>query len=98
MCMILCNVQKKDHLNLLERRHKVAGSALRHVDIAGERGVGEAREQPAAELYVHIYVIYLLEEPTHPGWPKNIGGESSSVENGKGQTKWNLFPFLGFNF
>ena len=76
----------------------MAGSALRHVDIAGERGVGEAREQPAAELYVHIYVIYLLEEPTHPGWPKTIGGESSSIENGKGETKWNLFPFLGFHF
>ena len=45
---------KGHHLNLLERRHKVAWGALCHVDVAGEQGVGEAREQPAAQLYVHI--------------------------------------------
>ena len=32
----------------------MAGSALRHVDNTGEQGVGEVREQPVAELYVHI--------------------------------------------
>ena len=39
---------------MLERRHKVAGGALCHVDVAGEQGVGEAREQPADEVYVHV--------------------------------------------
>ena len=52
------NLEKKDikghHLNLLERRHKVAGGALCHVDVAGEQGVGEAREQPADEVLVHV--------------------------------------------
>ena len=39
---------------MLERRHKVAGGALCHVDVAGEQGVGEAREQPADEVLVHV--------------------------------------------
>ena len=29
----------------------MARGALCHVDVAGEQGVGEARDQPAAELY-----------------------------------------------
>ena len=32
----------------------MAGRALRHVDNAGERGVGEAREQPVDEVLVHV--------------------------------------------
>ena len=32
----------------------MAGGALCHVDVAGEQGVGEAREQPADEVYVHV--------------------------------------------
>ena len=52
------NLNRKDikgpHLNLLEGRHKVARGALCHVDVAGEQGVGEAREQPADEVLVHV--------------------------------------------
>ena len=32
----------------------MAGGALCHVDVAGEEGVGEAREQPADEVYAHV--------------------------------------------
>ena len=32
----------------------MAGGALCHVDVAGEQGVGEAREQPAHEVLVHV--------------------------------------------
>ena len=45
---------KGPHLNLLKGRHKVAGGALCHVDVAGEQGVGEAREQPADEVFAHV--------------------------------------------
>ena len=38
---------------MLEGRHKGAGGALCHVDVAGEQGVGEAREQPEDEVDVH---------------------------------------------
>ena len=32
----------------------MAWGALCHVDVAGEQGVGEAREQPADEVDVHV--------------------------------------------
>ena len=32
----------------------MAWGALCHVDVAGEQGVGEAREQPADEVLVHV--------------------------------------------
>ena len=32
----------------------MAWGALCHVDVAGEQGVGEAREQPAHEVLVHV--------------------------------------------
>ena len=34
------------HLNLLERRDKVAGGALGHVDVASEERVGQTSKQP----------------------------------------------------
>ena len=32
----------------------MAWGALCHVDVAGEQGVGEAREQPVDEVLVHV--------------------------------------------
>ena len=37
----------------------MARGALCHVDIASEQGVGEAREQPAHEVYVHVVKLEL---------------------------------------
>ena len=42
----------------------------------------------------------LLEEPTQGGQKPLVGSPRAlvEIENGKGETKLNLFPFLGFHF
>ena len=49
----------------------MAWGALCHVDVAGEQGVGEAREQPADEVDVHV------------GWqPVKLEQAASDKKNG----------------